>query len=92
VCLFDSNDCVVLFSENKYDDDDAAGQVAMVWACPARRDNGWVRGCVECGVEVARMGCGTGGLGRDCGEGLSDTRVGQDAADRVRWMRQMGDD
>jgi len=29
VCSFDSNDCVMLFSENKYDDDDDSCLVVM---------------------------------------------------------------
>jgi len=32
MCLFDSNDSVLLFSENKYDDDDPWA-IAILWHC-----------------------------------------------------------
>jgi len=66
---------------------------AMVWACVAGIDSGWVRRCVECEVGF-QAGSGPGRtwreiVERDCrAHGLNR----EDAMDRVGLMRQIGDD
>jgi len=64
-----------------------------VWACVAKRDNDWVKKCMEYEVEGARprgrpKKTWTEIVEKDC-QARKLNR--EDATDRIRWMKQIRD-
>ena len=69
-------------------------KAAMVWAYVAKKDNDWVKKCMEYEVEGARpRGRPQKTWERDCGKRLSGTWIeqGGDTMDCIRWMKQIRD-
>jgi len=66
----------------------------MVWACAAKKDNDWVKKCMEYEVEGARPRGRPKKTWRDIVE--KDCQVHklnrEDAMDRIRWTKQIRDD